>query len=116
MSLRGILCIPLIFICLSQSGDLLAAPSAKEYSFEIRFSEHHFTPQTLVVPSEQPLLLTVVNSSRERIEFESIKLNREKVVGPGETITLHLPPLHAGSYDFYDDFHQDVPEGVILAK
>jgi Cupredoxin-like domain len=106
----------LIFSFLYHSVDLLAASNAKQISFEIRFSDHHFTPQTLVVPAEQPLLLTVVNSSRERIEFESFKLNREKVVGPGETITLHLPPLHAGSYDFFDDFHQDVPEGVVLAK
>ena len=60
---------------------------------------------------DSPLLLTVVNSSRERIEFESFKLNREKVVGPGETVTVHLPPLHAGTYDFFDDFHPDVPEG-----
>ncbi len=116
MNLRNIICISLIYGFLYQSGDLFAEQSAKETSFEIRFAEHHFAPQTLVVPAEQPVLLTVVNSSRERIEFESFKLNRERVVGPGESITLHLPPLHAGSYDFYDDFHQDVPEGVILAK
>ena len=24
---------------------------------------------------------------------------------------MHLPALSAGSYDFYDDFHQDVPRG-----
>lgn len=73
-------------------------------------------PQKLVVPAGQPVVLTVVNSSRERIEFESFKLNREKVVGPGETVTVHLPPLRAGTYDFFDDFHSDVPEGSILAK
>ena len=35
---------------------------------------------------------------------------------PGETIIVHLPALSPGTYDFYDDFHQDVPEGTIVAK
>jgi hypothetical protein len=94
----------------------LAAPTPKEPAFEIRFFEHHFSPQALVVPAGQALEIVVVNSSRERIEFESFKLNREKVVGPGESITVHLPALRAGSYDFFDDFHEDVPEGAIIAK
>jgi heme/copper-type cytochrome/quinol oxidase subunit 2 len=96
--------------------DLCAAQADNRSSFEIRFSDHRFMPQKLVVPAGQPVVLTVVNSSRERIEFESFKLNREKVVGPGETVTVHLPPLRAGTYDFFDDFHSDVPEGSILAK
>jgi len=83
---------------------------------QIRFENHKFTPQTLSVPCGQKLTIKVVNASQETIEFESFKLNREKVVTPGETITVHLPELTAGAYDFYDDFHQDVPEGSIVAK
>ena len=106
----------LVYIFLPMSASLLATPKVEETLLEIRFSEHHFTPQTLVVPAGQPVQVKIVNSSRERIEFESFKLNREKVVGPGETISVHLPPLRAGSYDFFDDFHQDVPEGTIVAR
>jgi plastocyanin len=83
---------------------------------EIRFENHKFTPQTLTVPSGQKLTIKVVNASNETIEFESFKLNREKVVTPGQTITVHLPELSAGAYDFYDDFHQEVPQGSIVAK
>ena len=83
---------------------------------ELRFENHRFTPQTLTVPAGLPLTVTVVNADKETIEFESFKLNREKAVSPGETITVHLPALSPGSYDFYDDFHQDVPEGAIVAK
>jgi len=83
---------------------------------ELRFENHHFTPQTITAPANQPLRLKVINASRETIEFESFKLNREKVIGPGETIIIPLPALSPGSYDFYDDFHQDVPEGTIIAK
>ncbi|MBV8138090.1 MAG: cupredoxin domain-containing protein [Deltaproteobacteria bacterium] len=83
---------------------------------EIRFEDHKFTPQTLSVPSGQKLTIKVVNASNETIEFESFRLNREKVVTPGQTISVHLPELSAGAYDFYDDFHQDVPQGSIVAK
>jgi hypothetical protein len=94
----------------------MADPEANRTTLEIRFENHHFSPQTLVVPADRPLQITVLNLSRERIEFESFKLNREKVVEPGSSVTLKLPPLRAGSYDFFDDFHSDVPEGAILAK
>ena len=82
----------------------------------VRFADHHFTPQTLNVPAGKPLAITVVNASKETIEFESFKLNREVAMTPGQTTTVKLPALTAGSYDFYDDFHQDVPEGSIVAK
>jgi hypothetical protein len=93
-----------------------AAAGGQDGVTEIRFDYHHFAPQTLTVPTGQPLMIKVVNSSKETIEFESFKLNREKAVEPGETITVRLPALSPGSYDFYDDFHQDVPQGSIVAK
>ena len=83
---------------------------------ELRFENRRFTPQTITVPSNQSITLRITNASKEPIEFESFKLNREKVVGPGETVIIRLPALRPGSYDFYDDFHQDVPAGSIIAK
>ena len=83
---------------------------------ELRFENRRFTPQTITVPANQSLTLRITNASGDPIEFESFKLNREKVVGPGETVTVRLPALRPGSYDFYDDFHQDVPTGSIIAK
>jgi Cupredoxin-like domain len=116
MAFRNVLIISLIVNEFTASAGQLSESSIRPAAFEIRFADHHFAPRTLVVPAGQPLMLTVVNSSRERIEFESFKLNREKVVGPGETITVRLPALRAGSYDFFDDFHPDVSEGEIVAK
>ncbi len=49
---------------------------------ELRFESRHFIPQTITVPANQPLTLRITNASKEPIEFESFKLNREKVVGP----------------------------------
>jgi plastocyanin len=83
---------------------------------QIQFKDHHFTPATLAVTAGQAVTLKVVNASNETIEFESFKLNREKAVEPGQTITVKLPALSPGNYDFYDDFHQDVPQGNIVAR
>jgi hypothetical protein len=83
---------------------------------ELHFDNRRFTPQSITVPANQSLTLRITNMSKEPIEFESFKLNREKVVGPGETVIVRLPALRPGSYDFYDDFHQDVPAGSIIAK
>lgn len=95
---------------------LQASPMCADTEPEIRFENHQFKPLTLTVPAGQKLTIKVTNASNETIEFESFKLNREKVVSPGETIAVNLPALNPGTYDFYDDFHQDVPQGSIVAK
>ncbi len=95
------------FVRGARSGDMIV---------ELRYVDHHFVPLRISVPANEQLRIRVVNASKETIEFESFRLNREKVIGPGETAIVFLPALSAGSYDFYDDFHQDVPEGVIVAK
>jgi len=100
------LLLPLIFAALAIADE--PAP--------IDFQNHHFTPQVLNVPAGQPFQLKVTNSSNETIEFESFKLNRETAMTPGQSIIVRLPALSPGSYDFYDDFHQDVPQGSIVAK
>ncbi len=101
------------------SGAVALAPAAARPDnsiVELRFENHQFSPASVTVPAGAPLTVRVMNASRETIEFESFKLNREKAVEPGESIVVRLPALSAGSYDFYDDFHQDVPQGSITAK
>ena len=105
-----------MFALLAAIGLEAAAASAADSLVELRFEGHHFSPINLTVPAGEPVTIKVVNASKETIEFESFKLNREKAIQPGQTIVVRLPALSAGSYDFYDDFHQDVPEGNIVAK
>lgn len=95
---------------------LAAVVKGEDSGPELRFENHRFAPQTLTVPAGHPLVLRVLNASQETIEFESFQLHREKVIEPEQTITVHLPPLSPGTYDFYDDFHQDVPEGSLIAQ
>jgi hypothetical protein len=97
------------------AGAVASAAPADDV-IELRFENRKFSPQTITVPANRAFKIKVVNTSKEAIEFESFKINREKVIGPGETVTINIPALKAGSYDFYDDFHRDVPEGTIVAK
>jgi cupredoxin-like protein len=97
------------------AGGAALAASADDV-VELRYENRKFIPETLNVPANKAFKIKVVNESKEAIEFESFKINREKVVGPSETVTINIPALKPGSYDFYDDFHRDVPEGKIVAK
>jgi hypothetical protein len=103
-------------LTLLAAGGLAMAAPAEDTVVELRFENRQFAPQTLHVPANRPFKIKIVNASKEAIEFESFKINREKVIGPGETVTVAVPGLKPGSYDFYDDFHQDVPQGTILVK
>ena len=107
---------PIVFALLASLLVLPSVAHSDASSVDLRFADHHFTPQNLTVAAGQPLTVKVLNDSKETIEFESFKLNREVAMTPGETITVRLPALSPGSYDFYDDFHQDVPQGAIVAK
>ena len=84
--------------------------------FEIRAQAGHFEPSELVVPANQPFTIHVTSAEKTAIEFESFELHRERVVQPGQTITVLMPALTAGTYKFFDDFHDDTPEGAIVVK
>jgi len=82
----------------------------------VRFEEERFEPGELVVQAGTPLQLRVVNQKTEAVEFESFELNRERVIQPGQEVTVYLPALAPGTYRFFDDFHKDTGEGTITAR
>jgi len=83
---------------------------------QITLKGGRFDPSELVVPANAAFKLLVTNSDPDAIEFESFELHRERVVKPGETITVFMPSLSPGTYKFFDDFHDTTPNGVIVAK
>jgi len=78
--------------------------------------QHRFVPDRIQVPAHVKFQLKVQNTDDSSDEFESVDLNREKLVGPGKTITVFLGPLDPGEYKFFGDFHQDTAQGVLIAK
>ena len=57
------------------------------------FHNHRFEPDRIEVPANVKFQLQVKNTDDTADEFESVDLNREKLVAPGQTITVFLGPL-----------------------
>ncbi len=87
-----------------------------EDSFMLMLHNHRFEPERIEVPANVKFKLMVKNTDDTAEEFESTALNREKLVAPGQTITVFLGPLSPGDYKFFGDFHQDTAKGVLVAK
>lgn len=92
---------------------LVGAAAAKPpVSINVSVKNHRFQPAEVHAPANVPIVLRVKNLDPTPMEFESVSLRVEKVVtGNGEGI-IRLRPLSAGSYNFFDDFHQET-NGVL---
>lgn len=98
-------------------GLLAAGTQARaEDVVQLAFTQHRFVPDHITVPANVKFRVMVKNNDDTADEFESVDLNREKLVPPGQTITVFLGPLSPGQYKFFGDFHQDTAQGVIIAK
>ncbi|MFI5398011.1 MAG: cupredoxin domain-containing protein [Candidatus Binatia bacterium] len=97
---------------------LLGARSAwgEEAPQEIKVAHGRFDPAQIVVPANTAFKVRVTNADTAAIEFESFELHRERVVQPGETITVFMPAVAPGTYPFFDDFHRETPAGAIVAR
>jgi high-affinity iron transporter len=93
-----------------------AGGPARADDLMLTFHQHRFQPDRLEVPAHQKFRLKVQNTDDTADEFESSDLNREKLVPPGQSITVFLGPLEPGQYHFFGDFHQDTAQGVLVAK
>ena len=93
-----------------------ASVCADETAPQLKFVSGHFEPATFSVAAGKPTRLVVTNQDASAIEFESFELNRERVVQPGQTISVTLPGMDPGDYHFFDDFHHEVAQGTITAQ
>jgi hypothetical protein len=58
----------------------------------------------------------VTNLDPTPAEFESKTLRIEKVIAAGATATMQVRALAAGRYRFFDDYHEDTTEGVLVVQ
>lgn len=96
----------------------VAPPSAQadEPTFTIDIKDGVITPLELEVPANSRIRLEVTNSGRSPAEFESVQLKKEKVIAAGNSSVIVIRNLDPGTYDFFDDFHIDMPHAKIIAK
>ena len=98
------------------SAALLLSTSSFADDYVLTLKDHKFAPQELTIPANQKIKITVKNLDSTPAEFESSDLNREKVVGANDDITVFIGPVDAGTYGYFDDFHRDTTTGKIIAK
>ncbi len=104
-----------ILLCLLLGVSTMAwAADIPEYHLTIQ--DHKFDQAELKVPAGIKFKVLVTNKDATPSEFESNDFNREKIVLPKSTITVFIGPLDKGTYKFFDDFHQDTGNGVLIAE
>jgi len=93
-------------------GTALAAPLP---TYELSIRDGHFSPATLQVEAGQRFKIILRNEGQGPVEFESTPLRVEKILGPGVTSFVVIHRLKPGRYSFFDEFHPELPQGVIVA-
>ena len=92
-----------------------ASALADDPSFSILLKNNQFVPSEVQIPAGTKVKLVVRNDNPTVSEFESTQFHREKVVLPGQEITVFVGPLDPGSYEFFDDYHQET-RGHLVVK
>jgi plastocyanin len=97
-------------------GFVIAAPAwADDPVVTITLKDHQFVPSEVPVPAGVKVQLLIKNEQPATAEFESNSLHREKIVAAGGEITVFVGPLSPGSYEFFDDFHNET-RGHLVVK
>lgn len=89
---------------------------AADKSVEIIAQDGKFSPTVIELKASDVTTLIVINKGVDAEEFESIELNKEKIVLPGKTIKVKLGALKPGTYKFFGDFHPTTALGTIVVK
>ena len=105
--------LPLIVIFLL--GAVAAPALADDPSISILLKNNQFVPSEVLIPAGAKVKLVVRNENPTASEFESTQFHREKIVFPGQEITVFVGPLDPGSYEFFDDFHPET-RGHLVVK
>ena len=89
---------------------------AAQKVYEVKIKNHKFHPSVVKVPANQRFKLKVINEDSVVEEFESIQLNREKIIRPGKSATIKMGPLKKGEYSFFGEFHPETAQGKIVVE
>ena len=84
--------------------------------YEIEIKQHLFIPSEITIPQATKIKLVIYNRDSSSEEFESNRLNREKMILAGRKGILYIGPLEAGEYPFSGEFHPKTAVGRIIVK
>jgi len=109
---RIVLLVPLLLAAMAAAP---AFATAEDHTISLTVTDAGFSPAELQAPVGSRVRIEITNQSSGAIEFESFELNRERVIQAGQTVTVYVTGLDAGSYAFFDDFHQE-RKGTLVVR
>jgi hypothetical protein len=114
MHIFNLLIRPLIALALGVSVSHSFAAEPVEVLLVIK--NHRFEPAEIKVAANQRIKLIVHNQDKTPEEFESHKLNREKVIPGGAKATIFIGPLKPGRYEFFGEYNEATATGLVIAE
>lgn len=92
------------------------AALADDATLVLELKDHKFSPANPTIPANTRVKVTVKNLDSTPAEFESQDFDAEKVVPPNGEITVNIGPLDPGTYDFFDEYHQQQSTTQLTVK
>lgn len=84
--------------------------------FKLVAKDGKFTPSTIEAPAGKRFKIEIENQGTSAIEFESKPLRQEKVLAPGAKSFVVINGIKAGTYKFFDEYHETTGQGQIIVK
>ena len=82
----------------------------------ITIKNQKFVPDLLRLKANVPFDLEVKNEDGIPVEFESLDLNKEKMISPGKSVLFKFKALPSGDYEFFSDFGPKDLRGKIILE
>lgn len=105
-----------LFVLMTFAAFTPTPVQAADPEFRLVIKDHRFDPEELTVPAGKRIKLIVENRDAAPEEFESHKLNREKVIPGKSRAIIYVGPLSAGTYPFVGEFHEATAKGRLVAR
>jgi len=97
-------------------GGGLIAHAGDRVEIKILIKNNRFVPDEIRAQAGTTIQLAITNADSTVEEFESFPLNREKLIPAGKTVTIILPNLQRGTYEFMGEFHSDTARGRLIVE
>ncbi|MGQ5522024.1 cupredoxin domain-containing protein [Chitinimonas sp. PSY-7] len=90
--------------------------ASEEVTLQLVARDGKFFPPNLTAPAGKTIRIEISNAGNTPIEFESLSLRKEKVLGPGAKSVVVLRSPSPGQYKFFDDYNPATSQGVLTIK
>lgn len=93
-----------------------AAGAGETPTFTLEMKDGVLTPARIEIPADTTVKIIIRNTGTTPAEFESLRLRKEKVLAPGAESFVVIRRASPGEYPFFDEFHMETGQGVIVAR